>query len=173
MACNTELEEILKGCDNNVGGLKKVYILPEEFLSSITVVAGEVTAMTLTSTNKFKSFEFNKGGASYTEPSAISLENGSTYFTQTLTMTIPKRELAKRQALALLTSGQRNLKVIVQDMNGNYWYMGYENSANVTELGEGSGVAKADGSKYSLTLIAEEPEQMLSVDSSIIAALVA
>ena len=55
--------------------------------------------------------------------------------------------------------------------NGLYWYVGYANSANLTALGEGSGTAKGDGSKYTLTFVAEEPELMYKVNSSIISTL--
>jgi hypothetical protein len=48
---------------------------------------------------------------------------------------------------------------------------GRTNYANLTALGEGSGLAKADGSKYSLSLTSEEPDMMPEVDPTIIAAL--
>jgi hypothetical protein len=38
------------------------------------------------------------------------------------------------------------------DANGIYWYFPY---LQVSATGEGSGTARADGSKYSVTLVAE------------------
>lgn len=172
MACNTSLTAILKGCSTNTGGLAAIYVVPSEFISATTVVAGEITAITMSGSAKFVEYSFNKNSASFTEEAAISLENGSTFYTTTTALTIPRRELAKRQSLSLILAGQRNVKLILKDNNGIFWYQGYANSANVTALGDGSGSAKGDGSKYSLTILSEEPELMYEVDPAIIAAII-
>ena len=39
-----------------------------------------------------------------------------------------------------------------KDANGKYWYFPY---MQLSASGEGSGTARADGSKYSVTLVAE------------------
>ena len=172
MSCNTSLTAILKDCQNNIGGLSAIYLAPTEFVTSATTVAGVVTSITMSGSSNFVEYQFNKNSASFIEEAAISLENGSTFYTTTLSLVIPRREVAKRNALALVAAGQRNLKIIIKDANGLYWYMGEVNSANLTGLGEGSGQAKGDGSKYSLTFISEEPEMMPEVDDTIIAALI-
>lgn len=172
MACNTSLISILKSCDNNIGGLTNIYIAPEEFVSGITVSQGVVTAITMSGTATFAEYAFNKNSASYIEEAGISLENGSTFYTTTTTLMIPRREVAKRNAIALLAAGQRNLYLILKDANGLYWFQGYQNKANLTALGEGSGAAKADGSKYSLSFLSEEPELMYEVDATIIPAII-
>ncbi len=172
MSCNTGLIGITKGCSNNVGGITNFYIAPSEFLSASTVSAGTVTSISMSGSAKFVEYEFNKNTANYVEDGAINLENGSTFFSQTVSLSIPRREVAKRNSIALVAAGQRDLKIIVKDSNELYWFIGYANSANLTGLGEGSGTAKADGSKYSLTFLAEEPEMMYGVDSSIIASIV-
>ncbi len=173
MACNTTLSSILKTCDNNVGGLTKIYISPSEFISGVTVSNGEITNIQMSGSVNFVEYEFNKNSASYTEEAQINLDNGSTFYTTTVSLSIPRRDVSKRNSLALIAAGQRPLKLILKDGNGLYWYMGYANDANLTALGEGSGAAKGDGSKYSLTFVSEEPEQMYEVDDSIIAALIA
>ena len=173
MACNTSLTSILKSCDNNTGGVSKFYIAPAEFVTGTTVSAGTVSAISMSGSSKFVEYQFNKNTANYTEEAAISLENGSTFFTTTVTLSIPRREVAKRNSIALVAAGQRDLKIILKDGNGLYWYVGYANSANLTALGEGSGTAKGDGSKYALTFVAEEPELMYEVDSSIISGITA
>ena len=176
MACNTPLTAILKDCSNNVGGLTNIYICPTEFVTGTTVVSGTVTAISMsggTSGANFTEFQFNKNSASFVEEAAISLENGSTFYTVTTSLMIPRREVLKRNAIALLAAGQRPLYLILKDGNGKYWFQGYSNYANLTALGEGSGAAKGDGSKYSLSFLSEEPELMYEVDSTIIAAIIA
>lgn len=172
MSCNTGLVGITKGCTNNIGGITNFYIAPSEFVSASTVTSGTVTSITMSGSSKFVEFEFNKNTANYVEDGTISLENGSTFFSQTVSLVIPRREVAKRNSIALIAAGQRDLDIIVKDSNGLFWYIGYANSANLTALGEGSGTAKADGSKYSLTFLAEEPEMMYEVNSAIIAGIV-
>jgi hypothetical protein len=172
MACNTSLTAILKDCSNNIGGVTNFYVAPSEFVSGITVTNGTATAITMSGNSKFVEFQFNKNTANYTEEGTISLENGSTFFLQTVNLVIPRREVAKRNAIALIASGQRDLKIIMKDSNGLYWLSGLENSANLTAVGDGSGTAKGDGSKYTLTFVAEEPQQMPEVNSSIIAGII-
>ena len=172
MSCNTSLTAILKGCENNIGGLTDFYIAPATFVTGMTASTGTITGIQMSGSSKFVAFEFNKNTGNYTEVGNINLQNGSTFYTQTVNLTIPRREVAKRNAIALIAEGQRDLKIIVRDGNGIYWMVGYAESANLTATGEGSGTAKADGSKYTLTFVAEEPEQMPVVDSNIIAGII-
>lgn len=172
MACNTSLIAITKGCDNNAGGLTKFYVIPAEEINQtgFTISADTITAITMAASgNTWTEFEFNKNVANYEEVGTISLENGSTYFAQTVNLTIPRREAAKRAAIQLIASGQRDLQIIVKDGNGLYWFIGYANFANLTATGGGSGTVKGDGSQYTLTFLAEEPVQAFEVLASAIA----
>jgi hypothetical protein len=175
MACNTSLIAITKGCDNNAGGLTKFYVIPAEEVNQNGFTFGTgttevITGITMTASgNTWTEFEFNKNVANYEEVGTISLENGSTYFAQTVNLTIPRREAAKRAAIQLIASGQRDLQIIVKDGNGLYWFIGYENFANLTATGGGSGTVKGDGSQYTLTFLAEEPVQAFEVLASAIA----
>lgn len=176
MACNI-LSCIQKGCENNAGGLLKFYVADAESITGITTNNGTVTNIETSGTTSgstvpvFYEFEFNKNSAQYIETGNIDLTNGSTFYTVETTLNIARREVAKRNAIQLLGAGQRDLVVIVKDANGLYWLQGLTNYTNLTAVGEGSGLAKADGSKYSLTLTSEEPDMMPEVDPSIIPAL--
>lgn len=171
MACNI-LSCIQKGCENNAGGLRKFYVADAESITGITVSNGTVTAIGLSGgTPAFYEFEFNKNSAQYIETGNIDLTNGSTFYTVETTLNIARRDVDKRNSISLLGAGQRDLVVVVLDANGIYWLQGLTNYANLTAVGEGSGLAKADGSKYSLSLTSEEPDMMPEVDPTIIAAL--
>lgn len=171
MPC-AQLTEILKGCDNNLGGIKKFYITAWDNVTGFTLSGGgEINAIALAGGNTFVEYEFSKNSSNYVEEGNISLENGSTFYTVTSSLMIPRRELVKRNSIMLLAAGQQNLAIIIQDQNGLYWFQGLENGSNLTGQGEGSGTAKADGSKYSLTFTSEEPEMMRTVDPTIIAGL--
>jgi len=100
------------------------------------------------------------------------LENGSTLHQVTTTLMIPRREASKRASIALLAAGQQDLAIIIEDANGLFWFQGLVNGANLTALGEGSGTAKADGSKYSLTFVSQEPAQMNEISAAAVAAVI-
>lgn len=171
MPC-AQLTEILKGCDNNLGGIRKFYITAQENVTAVTQSgSGFITAITLAGGTTFVEYEFTKNSSNYVEEGSFSLENGSTYYSVTTTLSIPRREQDKRNSIMLIAAGHQDLAIIMLDQNGLAWYQGLVNGANLTAQGEGSGTAKADGSKYSLTFLSEEPEMMNEVDPAIIAAL--
>lgn len=169
MACAT-LEEILKDCLNNSGGIYTLLINQQDNITGITTdetgTNWEVTAITKTA--PYVPLEFKRNTGSYTEDGTIDLINGSSYVTQTINLMFHRREGAKSRAIKILGEGQRDLSVVVLDGNGKYWY--FEN-VQVTAYGEGSGTAKADGSKYSLVLTAEAENLAYEVDPAIIAGL--
>ena len=78
--------------------------------------------------------------------------NGSSFVTQTINLVFHRREAAKSRAIKILGSGQQYLAAIILDANGLYWYFPY---LQVSATAEGSGTARADGSKYAVTLLAE------------------
>jgi len=174
MACISELLTggISLGCENNSGGIRKIYITDYVNITGTTQDADEViTAIDLAGVTVYYDFEFNRNTSSYQETSTISLENGTTFYTQLITLVIPRREFAKRNKIKLLAAGQKTLSVIVEDSNGLYWYFGEEQGCIMTALDGGSGVAKTDLNGYTITFTAEEPDQAKEVDSTIIAGL--
>ena len=113
----------------------------------------------------FIPFEFRRNTGMYTEEAAIDLVNGSSFYTQTVTLIFHRREAAKSKAIKILGEGQRDLALVVGDANGKYWYFP---KAQLTAVTEGSGTAKADGSKYSVTFVAENEQLAYEVDATII-----
>lgn len=173
MACDN-LTSILKSCSpgGNLGGVKAIYIAASEDVSGTTITNGIITAITMSGSAKFQKFEFNKNSANYVEDSPSDLTVGSTVVTQTITLTLAKRDAAKRAAIAIATEGQRNLKVIVLDYNGIYWLFGYENDVNITNVTGGSGSAKTDANAYVITLVGEESIYAPTITSDVIAPIV-
>jgi hypothetical protein len=151
MACTT-LETILKGCDSNIGGITSIYINDQDNVVGPVDVTAYVVTDFGTLTDQFVEFEFRRNTGMYTEEAAIDLVNGSSYYTQTVTLIFHRREAAKSKAIKILGEGQRDLALVVGDANGKYWYFP---NAQLTAVTEGSGTAKADGSKYSVTFVAE------------------
>lgn len=167
MDCNLLTGGISKGCDNNSGGIRNMWLKER---SAVTVTHGSpiprISTITLTDpTSPFYKFEFTKkSGSNYTEETTTS-DTGSTVSTQTLTLILSRREQAKRDTLMLLGKS-KELAAIIEDSNGLFWYFGeYEGLIMTTNTG-GSGAAKADLNGYTLTFVAEEPSEACEVTSS-------
>ena len=171
MACVTFSGGIAKDCANNIGGLTKVYLTDFDNIVSFTQSGGTVSSITMASASHFYEFEFNRNSATFTEDLVKSVEAGSALFEQTLTLTIPRRDVSKRNTLGLLT--QRDLAVIIKDSNGLYWYPGEVEGMYLSESTSTSGTAKADGSNYVLTLKGFEQDRASGVTAGIVSALVA
>jgi len=148
MSCEA-LQSIAKTCDNNTGGIKTVWICQQENVTTATP-DWEITSLVLT--DPANVYAINRNTGNYTEETAIDLINGSSFVTQTITLMFNRRDKEKSEAISVLGSGQQYLAVFIQDANDKYWY--FEN-VQLTATGEGSGTARADGSKYSITLLAE------------------
>ena len=165
MSCEA-LISIAKTCDNNTGGIRTVWICQQENVTAATVSANEWTVSTLTLTANANVYAINRNTGNYTEDTAVDLINGSTFVTQTITLMFNRRDKDKSEAIHVLGSGQQYLAVFILDANGKYWY--FEN-VQLTATGEGSGTARADGSKYSVTLLAESEHLAYEVTANQIA----
>ena len=170
------LEGILKSCDSNTGGIYGIWITPQDNIASITpvdpsAVAGwEITGITLAppGTTLFENYYIRRNTSSFTEEAAIDLINGSSFVTATINLMFQRREADKSRSIKILGSGQQYLAAIVLDANGIYWYFPY---LQVTGVAEGSGTARADGSKYAVTLLSENEYLAYTIDPAIIASL--
>ena len=155
MAHCTALNAITKSCDNNVGGITNVWIYDADHVTSIVDSAGSITSMTLATGESGEAFAIKRNTSNFTEEAAIDLVNGSTFITQTINLMFHRREAAKSYAIQILGEGQRDLTIVLKDANGLYWVF---NDIQLSAVSEGSGTAKADGSKYSVTFVGEAVE---------------
>lgn len=161
MSCEA-LQNIAKSCDNNTGGIRKVWINQQEGVTATTVAQDAWIVSAITST-PFATFEINRNTGNYTEDTAVDLINGSSFVTQTITLMFNRRDKEKSEAIHVLGAGQQYLAAVVLDANGKYWY--FEN-LQLTATGEGSGTARADGSKYSVTLLAESDHLAYEIEAA-------
>lgn len=172
MACEA-LETIVKSCDNNSGGIEKIWINQQDNISSIALDATNTwTVETITLVGgapDYTPFEIRRNTGSYVEDAAIDLVNGSSYVTKTISLMFHRRDQDKSQAIKILGAGQQYLNAIVKDMNGKYWYFPF---LQLSAVGEGSGTARADGSKYSVTLVSEDDFLSYEIEESAVTAVV-
>jgi phage-related protein len=167
MAC-TSIASIIKDCENNNGGIYEMLITDQDNVLTTTVDSGDYEVTAITKTVAFNEIEFKRYVGNYVEDLVSSNENGSQVVTATITLNLHRRDGAKSKALKILAEGNRYLAIILKDGNNKYWYFPY---MQLTAAGEGSGQAKADGSKYSVTFVGENEQYAYTVDSTIIAGL--
>ena len=168
MSCTT-LTSITKSCSNNQGGIFAVYINDTDNVTAIGVSASSHTITSITASPDYTTFDFNRNVGSVTVDPKIDLINGSTYFEAKMTLVFHRREAAKSRALQILGEGQRFLDIIFLDANGLYWNLDH---AQLDGGAEESGTQRADGSKYTVTFMAQMSNRPYEVLSSIVPALI-
>jgi len=126
MACNLTKGR-LEPCKDVVGGLKAVYFTDFGDLGTVTKVDDEITDLSGT----FVAYKYDlKGGSSFEQAITSSRENGTTYFEQTLNLTLKKLSKEDNKEIKLLAYDRPH--VAVEYYNGNVFIMGLEHGAEVT-----------------------------------------
>lgn len=178
MATCSALTSILKSCDTNIGGIKAVWLwdMEDQYLTSPEfsedTANWTITALDITKngSNVPVVYQFIRNSSNYTEEYTIDLVNGSTFVTTTVTLNFSRREAAKSKSIKVLGDGQRYLGALVLDSNGIYWLF---QDLQLSGSTEGSGTAKADGSKYTVTLLSETAQFAKVVSDADAQALIA
>ena len=150
-------------CKSSVGGLKAVYFADYGTLGDVTIASGEITATA--GDPDFFRFDI-KGNSSLETTINSSRENGTTFYTQTLNLTLPVLDKATQEEIKLLAAARPH--VAIEDYNGNFFMVGLEHGAEVTGGTIVSGAAMGDLSGFTLTLEGQETDPAYFVTSTVI-----
>ena len=150
-------------CKSSVGGLKAVYFADYGTLGDVTIASGEITATA--GDPDFFRFDI-KGNSSLETTINSSRENGTTFYTQTLNLTLPVLDKATQEQIKLLATARPH--VAIEDYNGNFFMVGLEHGAEVTGGTIVSGAAMGDLSGFTLTLEGQETDPAFFVTSTVI-----
>ena len=150
MACNLSAgrQEV---CKESIGGLAGVYFLNYTTGSFTKNANGEVTAYPSASTVYY--YEL-KGNSSYTETVNSSRDNGTTFFSQELTLNLKKLTNEMTTQLKLMAYGRP--QIAVATMNGDTLLVGENEGADVTAGTIQAGAAMGDLYGYSVTFTGQE-----------------
>ncbi len=152
MACSITISGRAFPCKDAIGGVKRIYV--KEFDSDDwgAVTAGAIddaaSAVTL------YSFEVTKNSSYFTETVTASVENGTVFYAQEISVTLPKQVAADTAELYDLAKGR--LCILVQDNNDNYFIAGLRRGVELTGGTHQTGTATGDLNGYQLTFTAEE-----------------
>src|SRR6056300_1850806 len=167
MACEFITRGRKEPCKDVVGGLKTVYFSDFGDYGTVAQTDDEITDMTGDSSNDLTAYKYElKGNSSFEQAITSSRENGTTFFEQTLNLTLKKLSKEDHKEIKLLAYGRPH--VAVEDYNGNVFIMGAEHGADVSGGTIVTGAAMGDLSGYTLTLSGMErrPANFLDVASS-------
>lgn len=150
MACNLTQgrQEV---CKESVGGLQGVYFLNFTTGSFTKNASGEVTALPSGSTVYY--YEL-KGTSAYTETVNSSRENGTTFFSQELTLNLKKLTNEMTTQLKLMAYGRP--QIVVWTKQGDALLVGETEGADLTAGTINTGGAMGDLYGYSATFTGQE-----------------
>ena len=163
-------EGVTLDCRQGVGGVKKIYLTEFANVSTITSSSGSVSAITMVSGKKFWTIELELEDAQFDENATVSIENGTTFYEQTLTFSVYKMTAKNRNIVRLLT--QNRLMVIVQDADDVYHLAGETRALHLTASATSTGKAMGDKNGYSITLTGKEPLPCNKVNSGVISGII-
>lgn len=165
--------------DNNLGSLKRALIGSFEDVTSYTLTDSsdpdtdnEISAIARESSTQFEEFKVNKDTSTFGETMNVDLVADTHSYNQTVAIGLRRFSLRKRNALSLLAKSRRNLVVIVEDNNGDYWGLGFTQGMRLTADESTSNESRGAGQAENFTLTSEnETEKFFKVDSTIVADL--
>jgi len=150
MACNQTISGLAQDCASSMGGVSEVYLANFDDVTAITVASNKVTGITMDTGKKFKRYYFRPGTSSMQSTLNIDVAAGVNFVQTLLTMLFSRMETNKRVEMSALAVN--DLRALVRDANGVYWFLGEENPM-IANAGDGqTGTARTDANRYSITL---------------------
>lgn len=171
MGCKTIKSFTYDSCQPNIGGIKNLW-LADYVEEGAIIEFGEGEDRTKLVDGSVKSFAegikwqkypMRKNTCSMTSTLNNSTD-GASYVTTELAMVFSKMETAKRVAIQALAIGE--CMAVVEDSNGEMWFLGADAPLTATAGAGETGTAKADANRYTLTLTDESLGFPYSLDES-------
>ena len=140
-------------CENNAGGIKRIYIALRDDVASVTQSNDEnngmITEITMAGGKTFVAWDFRPNTGSYTSTVSSDATIGNTAATTEVTLQFTKAEATKR--LSIQSAINAGSVVIVEDQYGQYLYLGYDSEVYITSATMQSGTARTDLSGFNIT----------------------
>jgi hypothetical protein len=159
-------------CESPAGGISEVYLLAFEELTSITVTACEVTAITTSGApSTWYRYELNEEVGLLETTETKSVQNNSLFYDANLSFTVTKMEASKCNELNLLAI--QRIVAIIKTVEGKFFLLGDERGAHKTggTNNSSTGTAYGDLNGYSINLMAKQTHDVYEVDAAVIAGL--
>ena len=151
MACNTIAKLEYDLCQNNLGGIKNIWLANyKENAATVEAEANEVSGFADGVT--WYKYPIRKGTASMTSTYNTSTD-GASYVSTELSLVFTRMETQKRVAMTSFALAEA--MAVVEDSNGKYWFLGKDAPITLTAGGGETGTAKGDRNAYTATFTDE------------------
>ncbi len=171
MACaSITLANILRDCEANVGGIKKVWLTnyADGMFTTTATTAGTIVTAVKTGTTWY-TYEFRKGTGSLTSNLNVDEAAGTNFIQSDLVMQFSRMETTKRTAIAALSIAE--VCGIVLDCNNKYWALGFDEPMTSTSGVGQTGTARTDSNNYQITLSDFSQSYPYEVEASVVSGL--
>ena len=171
MACNLT-RGLLVDCKDQIGGLKKIFFTQSycsDIRASATFNGTNVLQMDTAgfanwdiyggSTVNVFQYDLRPNLSSVTVNINSDPATGTTFFEQTLSLTLQKLTVAQTNELKLISYNRS--QVFVLDNNDNVFLLGMDNGCDISGGTAVTGAAKGDMSGFTLELRAEEKDPLI------------
>lgn len=169
MACNNvTLAGIGVECLGSVGGVKTVWLhLAEGVTATYSTGSNDISAITLPSgSGPFRKYNFRRETANMTSNYTFNPTNNNQYVATDLVMPFNRMDKVKRLEISALAIGE--CVGVVEDLNGKFWYLGFDEPMVATAGTGETGTARGDRNGYSITLQDISKEMPYEVAASVI-----
>lgn len=162
-------------CRESVGGIQAIWLISNANLydasgnSRVTESSGTVTAMTKATGTRFYKFEVPRGTAVASTNMTGSQENGTVFYTHSLTFPINSRTATVRNIITTLAKNR--LTFVTLEMDGVYRMYGKGYGLMMDSTTNSSGTAPGDRNGAELVFSSMEIDDFLVVSSSVAANL--
>lgn len=170
---NYTLTGITADCMPNLAGIKEVYIgYYGDFDVTINESAQTISSITSAqgaTSGKLYRYQFAKQTGSLTSTLTKDEANGTRYYTNQIVLQFTKMEAAKHLEMQAL--GAERLVAVVADLNGKFWFVGYDGYLSTDEQTAQSGQSYDDLNGYNLTMNAMSAFLPFEIDETKVNAL--
>ena len=144
------------GCNDSIGGVKKIYI---GSFDQLTYTIGGTPVEVTAGTGTVYTYEPLKNSSSATFNPTVSLENGTIFYTHSVSLSLKNITANKREEIVSLAKARVGL--FVELNSGEILAFGTTNGMQMTAGTFQTGAAFGDLQGYQLTITADETSQPL------------
>ena len=159
---------IALGCKDSLGGIKEVYIGSTNATTVFTYDVNDIIDSATAAPNFF-TFEQRNEQGEFVQTGQHSVENGTNFWEQSVSLIFTKNDAEDRNTLMLLA--QSTLMIIVLDQNGKYWVVGESNGADLTASTQSAGKAYGDLNGTTVSFMGKESAPAREMDATTFATL--
>lgn len=156
-------------CREGIGGLKEVYIIELANVTTITESSGTVTGITKATGKRFWKYALVRETSNAVENITANEQNGTLFYSQTVTIILNKRQASVRNEVMLLA--KNNLIIVGVENSGRAFLYGREQGLILGSGTAETGTAWADRNGYTLPFAGNEEELAPEVDAATVLTL--